>query len=156
MPETSHRLESTGRYVHWNKCADVEECSSRWTSPEDQTEVSFHRTNKTSPTWGESNGYWSVNLKRSWNFSPSYSVPGAPSISMRILRRRHHWSSSSRCICDVLLAHVWPIIDHSTVVHRRKNRKRSSIRRSLTYMPGVGFSVNNFSSLVSRFRTRSN
>ena len=37
-------------------------------------------------TWGESNGYWSENLNNSWNFSPSYNVPDAPSMSIRILK----------------------------------------------------------------------
>jgi hypothetical protein len=36
-------------------------------------------------TCGESKGYWSENLNSNWNFSPSYNVPGAPSMSIRIL-----------------------------------------------------------------------
>lgn len=38
-------------------------------------------------TWGESKGYRLLNLKSSWNFSPSYSVPGAPSMSTIHLKR---------------------------------------------------------------------
>lgn len=39
-------------------------------------------------TWGESKGYRLLNLKSSWNFSPSYSVPGAPSMSTIHLKRK--------------------------------------------------------------------
>lgn len=67
-------------------------------------------------TCGESNGYWSENLNKSWNFSPSYNVPGAPSISIRILTKpMHNMINDERQKC--LLSHIGKIIHNLT---RRK------------------------------------
>ena len=103
-------------------------------------------------TWGESNGYWSENLKSNWKFSPVYKVSGAPSMSMRILWSNHRMKWSEKVI---MLSFTFAYPNHRRPFDYDEKWKETASRMEITHMPGVGCSVSDFSSLVRRFRTRS-
>lgn len=152
MLVTNHRSRSINRCVHSNKYEDEEECSNRWMWPKNKIEKCSNFLFLFSFTCGESNGYWSVNLNCNWNFSPSYNVPGAPSMSIRILFDWKNVNSNEKFLLN-LPTHIRTVVDDASKTIVEKMKKTTFWQ---TYIPGVGFSVKSFNSFVRRFRTKSN
>ena len=128
MPVTSRPLKWISRCAHSNKYEGGGECSNRWKWPE-RTDDETNSVVVVLLTCGESNGYWSLNLNCNWNFSPSYNVPGAPSMSMRILFDGPTSIRVQKGDSFDLPAHVRTIIDHSSKPMTMKTRPERAKER---------------------------